>query len=133
MKAGCRRALAAHISLAGLVALAGCAAAGPTSRPAVTIGADKYDPAKAFLSLEQIGPAPILVEGSEQPDRSIPPQALERYLGGHVGNLKENAIARTSAVRSMPDISPECPECGAILEPSEGCVVCRSCGYSECS
>lgn len=82
VKAGCRRALAAHILLAGLVALAGCAAAGPTSRPAVTTGADKYDPAKAFLSLEQIGPAPIPVEGSEQLDRSIPPQALERYLGG---------------------------------------------------
>jgi len=54
-------------------------------------------------------------------------KSIERYMGGHAGNPKENAT-----VRSMPDISPECPECGAILEPSEGCVVCRSCGYSEC-
>lgn len=60
-------------------------------------------------------------------------KSVERYMGGHAGSPKENATARTSAVRSMPDISPECPECGAILEPSEGCVVCRSCGYSECS
>jgi len=82
VKAGCRRVLVAHILLAGLVALAGCAAAGPTSKPAVTTGPDKYDPAKAFLSLEQIEPAPILPEGGEQSDRSIPPQALERYLGG---------------------------------------------------
>jgi ribonucleoside-diphosphate reductase alpha chain len=60
-------------------------------------------------------------------------KSIERYTGGHAGNPKGKVMARTSAVRSMPDISPECPECGEILEPSEGCVVCRSCGYSECS
>lgn len=55
-------------------------------------------------------------------------KSIERYIGGHTGNPKRKVI-----VRGMPDISPECPECGEILEPSEGCVVCRSCGYSECS
>ncbi len=54
-------------------------------------------------------------------------KSVERYVAGHAGNPMRGAV-----VQSIPDISPECPECGAILEPGEGCVVCRSCGYSEC-
>ncbi len=54
-------------------------------------------------------------------------KSLERYTGDHADNPEGRPI-----VRGMPDISPECPECGEILEPSEGCVVCRTCGYSEC-
>jgi ribonucleoside-diphosphate reductase alpha chain len=28
--------------------------------------------------------------------------------------------------------SPECPECGNIVEFVEGCIICRACGYSQC-
>lgn len=30
-------------------------------------------------------------------------------------------------------LNPQCPECGSMLEFVEGCVVCKSCGYSKCS
>jgi ribonucleoside-diphosphate reductase alpha chain len=26
-----------------------------------------------------------------------------------------------------------CPECGGAMEPEGGCLVCRDCGYSQCS
>jgi len=36
--------------------------------------------------------------------------------------LKSDIILRSGA----------CPDCGAPMEHESGCVVCRSCGYSEC-
>ena len=30
------------------------------------------------------------------------------------------------------DVCPECPDCGSMVEYVEGCVVCRTCGFSKC-
>lgn len=37
--------------------------------------------------------------------------------------------------KSLADIgeAPACPECGSMLELSEGCLKCQACGYSKCA
>jgi len=46
----------------------------------------------------------------------------------------KNETSKPAQARSIADsgFAPECPDCGNILEFSEGCMVCRSCGYSKC-
>jgi ribonucleoside-diphosphate reductase alpha chain len=55
------------------------------------------------------------VESREIVQRPSGPQAVE----------KQNHVDKG-------DVCPECPECGAMVDYVEGCVVCRSCGYSRC-
>ncbi|MDD5102008.1 MAG: TSCPD domain-containing protein, partial [Endomicrobiaceae bacterium] len=48
---------------------------------------------------------------------------------------KKNAepkIYKSKASGNSIGSCPQCPECGEMLEFAEGCVVCRSCGYSKC-
>ncbi len=53
-------------------------------------------------------------------------KAIERYVGS-AGTLDVKAASWTV------DFSPECPECGSIVQFKEGCVTCPNCGYSQCS
>jgi len=55
-------------------------------------------------------------------------KSLERFLRGD-----EQPEADGGRDRALPDTCPECPDCGAMIEFVEGCAVCRSCGYSQCS
>jgi ribonucleoside-diphosphate reductase alpha chain len=68
-------------------------------------------------------------------------KALERFV-------KEKGVADEAGMSSAPapeqgtvskqnyvnkgDVCPECPECGSMVEYVEGCVVCRTCGFSKC-
>ena len=48
---------------------------------------------------------------------------------------KKNAepkVYKSKASGNSIGSCPQCPECGEMLEFAEGCVVCRSCGYSKC-
>jgi len=61
-------------------------------------------------------------------------KALERYVESKE-NLAKPAAQQTTQKQNRVDkgdVCPECPECGAMVDYAEGCVVCRSCGYSRC-
>ncbi len=46
-------------------------------------------------------------------------------------NIKSEIAHKYSKENVTGDLM-ECPECGGDLEYAEGCVLCRSCGYSKC-
>ncbi len=64
-------------------------------------------------------------------------KALERYSKDRPA-VREGADWAVSATAGKQnhvdrgDVCPECPECGSMVEYVEGCVVCRTCGYSRC-
>jgi ribonucleoside-diphosphate reductase alpha chain len=43
---------------------------------------------------------------------------------------QQNNIINLSHITS--GLRPECPDCGNLVEHSEGCILCRVCGYSQC-
>jgi ribonucleoside-diphosphate reductase alpha chain len=50
------------------------------------------------------------------------------------GSLKSEDIAGTAKASSLKveSIVGVCPDCGGALWHIEGCMVCKSCGYSKC-
>lgn len=92
-------------------------------------------------------PSPTLTEGGailSCPDAIA--KALESYSSEkeNPGLFSEEETASEDKKTSEPKVykskasgnsigsCPQCPECGEMLEFAEGCVVCRSCGYSKC-
>lgn len=45
--------------------------------------------------------------------------------------VQESLIPTGKSIADMGH-SPECPDCGSMLQMAEGCMSCRACGYSRC-
>ena len=96
-------------------------------------------------------PSPTLTEGGailSCPDAIA--KALESYLSERETPNLFNDSSESVSVKPIADKKtepktyqskgmgnsegncPQCPECGEMLEFAEGCVVCKSCGYSKC-
>ncbi len=70
------------------------------------------------------------------------PDAMAKALKWHKEGKKRTEQAQLpteesdtkSSVEKMVSqgINPACPDCGAMLTLSEGCVTCPNCGYSQC-
>ncbi len=70
------------------------------------------------------------------------PDAMAKAIKWHKEGKKRTEQAQLptekesdkSAVEQMVSkgINPACPDCGAMLTLSEGCVTCPNCGYSQC-
>jgi ribonucleoside-diphosphate reductase alpha chain len=89
-------------------------------------------------------PSPTLTEGGailSCPDAIA--KALESYISEketpNLFNEKQTAVQtaekkvyKSKSSGNSEGTCPQCPECGEMLEFAEGCVVCKSCGYSKC-
>lgn len=107
-------------------------------------------------------PSPLWVNGGmilSCPDAIA--KTIEKYLEGSNGNGNGNGhveddlsivdpvVAKAVAAAAAPaqaapqvavmedremmtDMCPQCPDCGSMVDFSEGCIVCKSCGYSKC-
>jgi ribonucleoside-diphosphate reductase alpha chain len=55
--------------------------------------------------------------------------AIQRYTSNGASSVQ---LSLDQLNEGLLGRCPECPECGSMLEMQEGCLKCRSCGYSEC-
>ncbi len=108
----------------------------------------QIEPEEIIIQLKSIRcPSPTF--GPEGPVLSCADavaKAVERFItmystngNGKKSDKKQMTLDKFSPQEESINLShitsglrPECPECGNLVEHSEGCILCRVCGYSQC-
>ncbi|MFX0125973.1 MAG: adenosylcobalamin-dependent ribonucleoside-diphosphate reductase [Candidatus Hodarchaeota archaeon] len=109
----------------------------------------RIEPEEIILQLKSIRcPSPTF--GSEGPILSCADavaKSVERFINRYSINNHQNEVgfieeteedvssSNSNSIylsHTTSGLRPECPECGNLVEHSEGCVLCRVCGYSKC-
>jgi ribonucleoside-diphosphate reductase alpha chain len=57
---------------------------------------------------------------------------LERYLSWREGKPEGETVPSSHGLSALDKLAGACPECGGALEHEEGCMLCRTCGFSRC-
>jgi ribonucleoside-diphosphate reductase alpha chain len=73
-----------------------------------------------------------LVFSEEEEKRNETNANNKEELNKVLANGKEEET-RSVLSRAQAGLPPECPDCGNMLEISEGCLKCQSCGFSRCT
>jgi len=77
-------------------------------------------------------PGGMILSCSDAIAKALERFAKERTARGGAAPADAEATPEKQNTMDRGDVCPECPECGSMVEYVEGCVVCRSCGYSRC-
>ena len=67
-------------------------------------------------------------------EKFSPEARAGRGRSGRAGKSRRGRRRKAAPANTSGDISTglACPECGSVLVYAEGCLICRSCGYTKC-